>query len=104
MNGELICKSCKKTCKYLNYIDHLLVLVSTVTVSVSISTFASLACIPVGITSCVVGIKICAITAGIKKTKSTIQKQKRNKHDNIALLRKNKLDSIEILISKTLID
>ena len=72
MNGELICKSCKKTCKYLNYIDHLLVLVSTVTVSVSISTFASLACIPVGITSCVVGIKICAITAGIKKAKSTI--------------------------------
>ena len=72
MSGKLICKSCKKTCKYLNYIDHLLVLVSTVTVSVSISTFASLACIPVGITSCVVGIKICAITAGIKKTKSTI--------------------------------
>ena len=50
----------------------MLVLVSTVTVSVSISTFASLACIPVGITSCVVGIKICAITAGIKKAKSTI--------------------------------
>ena len=72
MNGKLTCKSCKKTCKYLNYIDHLLVLVSTVTVSVSISTFASLACIPVGITSCVVGIKICAITAGIKKSKSTI--------------------------------
>ena len=72
MNGELICKSCKKTCKYLNYIDHLLVLVSTVTVSVSSSAFASLACIAVGITNCVVGIKLCVITAGIKKTKSTI--------------------------------
>ena len=104
MTGKLICKSCKKTCKYLNYIDHLLVLVSTVTVYVSISAFVSLTGVPVVITSCVVGIKICAITAGIKKTKSTIQKQKRNKHDNIALLRKNKLDSIEILISKTLID
>ena len=72
MSGKLICKSCKKTYKYLNYIDHLLVLVSTVTVSVSSSAFASLACIPVGITNCVVGIKICVITAGIKKTKSTI--------------------------------
>ena len=28
--------------------------------------------VPVGITSCVVRIKICAITAGIKNSKSTI--------------------------------
>ena len=32
----------------------------------SISRFASLVCVPVGITSSVVGIKICAITSGIK--------------------------------------
>ena len=57
----------KKTCKYLNYVEHLLILASTDTAYVSISTFHSLVAIPVGITSSAVGIKICAITAGIKK-------------------------------------
>ena len=45
-----------------------------------ISEFASLVCVPVGITSSPVGIKICAITAGIKKYKSIIKKKKK-KHD-----------------------
>ena len=39
------------------------ILVSTVTGSVSVSKFASLVCVPA------VGIKICLITAGIKKNK-----------------------------------
>ena len=49
----------KKTCNYLNYVEHLLTLVSTVTGCVSIFAFASLAAISVGITSSGVGIKIC---------------------------------------------
>ena len=60
-------KEYKKTFKYLNYVGNLLILVSVVTGCVSISAFASLVCVPVGIASSVVGIKICAITAGIKK-------------------------------------
>ena len=48
-------------------------------------------------------IKICAITTGIKKYKSIIKK-KRKKHNKIVLLAKNKLNSIEVLISKALID
>ena len=56
----------KKTCKYLNYVEHLLILVSKVTGFVSISAFGSLVCVIVGITSSAVGLKICAITAGIK--------------------------------------
>ena len=56
----------KKTCNYLNYVEQLRILVSTFTGGVSISAFASLVCVPVGITSTVVGIKICAITTGIK--------------------------------------
>ena len=43
------------------------------------------------------------ITAGIKKYKS-INKKKRKKHDHIVLLAKTKLNSIEVLISKALID
>ena len=71
----------KKRCKYLNYVKHLLILASTVTGCVSISTFASLVCVPVGITSSAVGINIYATTAGIKKYKSIIKKNKKRKHD-----------------------
>ena len=50
-----------------------------------------------------IGLKICVITAGIKKYKSIIKKKKK-KHDKIMLLEKCKLNSIEALISKALID
>ena len=68
----------KKTCKYLNYAEHLLILVLTVTGCVSISAVASLVCIPVGITSFAVGIKTGTIIAAIKKYKSTIKKKKKS--------------------------
>ena len=51
----------------LNYIEHLLISMSTVTGCVSISAFASLVGIPIVITSSAIILKICAITAGIKK-------------------------------------
>ena len=87
----------------MNYIDHLLIIISTITGCVSISAFASLVGIPIGITSYSIGLKICAITVGIKKYKSIIKKKKK-KHDKIVLLAKSKLNSIEVLISKALID
>ena len=93
----------KKTCKYLNYIQHLLILASTVTGCVSISAFASLVCVPVGITSSAVGLNTCAIIAGIKKYKSVIKKKKK-KHNQMVLSGKDKLNTIEVLISKALID
>ena len=68
-----------------------------------ISAFASLADILIGITSSAIGLKICAIAAGIKKYKSIIKKKKK-KHDKIVLLAKSKLNSIEVLVSKALID
>ena len=43
-----------------------------------------------------------AITGGIKRFKSIIKKKK--KHDKIVWLAKSKLNSIEVLISKALID
>ena len=46
---------------------------------------------------------MCVITAGIKKYESIIKKNK-NEHDKILSLAKSKLNSVEILISKTLID
>ena len=79
-------KKYKRTSNYLNYVENLLVLASTVTGCVSISEFASLVHIPVGITSSAVGIKICAIIAGIKKYRSILKKKK---HDKIVLAKDN---------------
>ena len=92
----------QKTCKHLKYEENLLNLVSTGDDDVSISAFALLICVPVGITSFAVRIKICAITAEIKKYKLIVKKKK--KHDKIVLLGKVKLNTIKVLISKTLLE
>ena len=93
----------KNTCKFLNYVENLLILASRITGCVCISAFVSLGCVPVGNTSSVVGINICAIIAGIKRCKSIIKKKKK-KHDKTMMLRKDKLKAIEVLILKALID
>ena len=67
-----------------------------------ISAFASLVSVSVGITKSVVWLNICAITAWSKNDKSIIKKKKR-KYDEIVLLRKYKLSTIEVLIFNSLI-
>ena len=67
------------------------------------SDFPSLVGVPVGNVRSVVGIKICAISAGIKKYKSIVKK-KRKKYNKIMFLGKAKLDTIKVLISNALID
>ena len=81
----------------------LLILASTITECISISAFASLIGIPIAIASSVIRLKICAVAARIKRYKSIIKKKKKN-HDKIVLLAKSKLNSLELLISKALID
>ena len=56
----------KKVCASLNYIEHFLILGSTITGCISISAFASLVGTPIGITSPAIVLKIYAITAAIK--------------------------------------
>ena len=65
--NQLISKKHKMVCTTLNYIENFLILVSAVTGCVSISAFPSLVGIPIVITSSAVGLKICVITAAIKK-------------------------------------
>ena len=89
--------------KYLNYVQNLLILSSAITGCVSTSAFASLVCIPVGITSSGIGIQICAVIVGIKKYKSII-KEKYNKHEKIVLLGTYQLRTVEVLISKAFTD
>ena len=93
----------KKVCITLNYIEHFFILASTITGCISISAFSYLIGIPIGITSSTIRLNICAITAGIKKYKPIIKKKKK-KHDKIVLLAKSKLNRIEVLISKALIE
>ena len=89
-------KKHEKVCWVLNYIENLLILIATLTGSVSISAFASLVCIPIGITSPAIGLNFCVITARIKEYKS-ISKKKKKKQDKNSIINKN-------LISKALID
>ena len=58
-------KKYKIVCTTVNYIEQFLILASKITGCVSISAFASLIGIPIGITSSAVVLKICEITAGI---------------------------------------
>ena len=59
-----------------------------------IFTFAYIFGIPIGITSSAIGLKICAVTAGIEKCKSMTKKRKKSM---IKQYCKQKLNSIEVL-------
>ena len=95
-------KKHKKVYAVWNYVEHQLILLFTVSPCVSRSAFA-LAGTHIEITSSAIELKICVITAGIKKYKSIIKKEKK-KHDKIVLLAKSKLYIREFLTSKALTD
>ena len=56
-------KKHKNVCRVLNYINRLLIVISTI--SGCVSAYASLVGISTGITSSAIGLKICVTTAGI---------------------------------------
>ena len=86
-------KTHKKVSTTLTYIDHFLILASTITGCVSISAFLSLVDILVEITSSAIGLNIWAIIAGIEKFKLIIKKKKK-KHDKMIILAKSKLNRV----------
>ena len=63
--NELMSRKHKKVYATLNYIEDFLRLASAIAGCISISAFASLIGIPIGIATCAIGLKICAIAAGI---------------------------------------
>ena len=85
--NELMSKKHKNVCTTLNYIEHFLVLASIITECIPIYPFDYFIAIPVGITCSAIGLKICAIPAGIKKYKSIMKKKK---HDKTVLSVKSK--------------
>ena len=93
----------KMVCTTLNYIEHFLILAFAITWCISLLAFSSLPGILIGIKSSAIGLSICAIAAGIKRSTSIITKNKK-KDNKIILLAKSKWNSIEVLIYMVLID
>ena len=96
-------KKHKKVCTTLSYIEHFLILTSTITGCILISAFASLIGFLIRTYEICNEIKNLCNNCRNKKYKSIIKKKKKV-HDKIVLLAKSKLNSVEILISKVLID
>ena len=101
--NELRSKKHEKVYVVLNYIEDLLILISTVSGCVSICNFAPLVGFPIGIPNSAIGLKICVIPAGIKRYKSIIKKKKK-KHEKILSLAESKLNSVEDSIFTALIN
>ena len=101
-HNELMSRKDKKESTTLNYI-HFLFLIAAIKECISISDFTSLIGNPIGITSSVIGLKICQINAGIKNYNSIFNKKKK-KDDKILLVAKCKLNNLGVLISKTSIN
>ena len=97
---------CKKLIKYVtafDYIDKILIILKATSSGVCIISSASVDGAPVGIASASFTLIFSLKTEVIKKLQS-IARNKKKKHDKILMLAKGKLDSIETLISKALID
>ena len=73
---------------YWSYTNCNFIVISTITGCFSIFAFASLVVVPIESTSSAMRLKICVVTAGIKRYKSIIKKKKKN-IDKIVLLSLN---------------
>ena len=69
----------------LHYIEHLLILVSTVTGCVCISAFVSLVGILVGIAGSALGMEIWAITSYLKSVSQWLRKKRKNVKSNLTI-------------------
>ena len=96
----------KKLSKYLstfNNIDKILIVLNATTGGVCVISHATVIGAPVGIESAGFTI-LFAFTTGIVKKLLKTTRNKKKKHDKILMLAKNKLNSIETLVSQALID
>ena len=75
----MISKKHKNVSTTLNYIKLSLILASAITECISISAFASLLGIHIGITSSAIRSKACALALGITKCKSKITKKNKTR-------------------------
>ena len=100
-------KSCtRKLNKYVavfDYIDQASIVLSATSGGVSIISFTNIVRAPIGIASASFTL-IFSRTTGIVKKLLNITRNKKKNHNKTPILAKNKLNSIETLISQALID
>ena len=104
INQRKLCS--KKLSKYVttfDYIDMILIFLSAASSGICMISSGSVVRAPVGITSASFTLIFSVITVIIKKLLS-ITRNKKKKHDKILMLAKRKLNSIETLVSQTLIN
>ena len=104
INQRKLCN--KKLSNYVpvfDYLDKILIVLSSTSSGVSIIWSARLVGAPNGTASASFTL-IFSLTTGIIKKLLSITRNKKKKHDKILMLAKSKLDSIETLVSQALID
>ena len=100
---ELISKNLSKHIASSEYLDKSLIVLSVVTGSISIASFATAIEAPVGIMSSSCSLAFSITTGFVKKFLKTIRNKKK-KHNKIVMLARSKLNSIESKISEALIN
>ena len=96
----------KKLSKYIaafDFMDKTLIVLSAASGGISIIYFTSVIGIPAGIANASFTL-IFSLTTGIIKKLLKVTRKKKKKHNEIVMLVKSKLNSIEILTSQALID
>ena len=96
----------KKLSRYVaafDYIGKVLTVLGATSGGISIVSFTSVVGASVGITSASFN-SVFSLTTGIIKKLLSITRNKKKKHNKILMLAKSKLNSIETLISQTLVD
>ena len=99
---ELISKNISKYIASLDYFDKSLNVLSILSGSISIASFATVIGAPAGIIEASCGLTFSITSGFVKKFLKTRNKKK--KHNKIAMLARSKLNSIESKISKALMD
>ena len=96
----------KKLNKYLfifDYLDKIFIALSASFGTLSIASYASIVGKPAGITGSSLTL-IFTIGTGISKSLPTVTKKRKKKHNKIIVLAKNKLNTIDTLLSSALND
>ena len=100
---ELISKNLSKYIASLDHFDKSLNVLSILSGSISIASFASVIGAPAGIIGASYGLTFSITSGFVKKFLKTIRNKKK-KHNKIVMLARSKLNSIENKISKALMD
>ena len=100
---ELISKNFSKYIAFLDYFDKSLNVLSVLSGSISIASFASVIGVPAGIIGASCSFTFSITSGFVKKFLKTIRNKKK-KHNKIVMLARSKLNSIESKISKALMD